>query len=213
MFAIKSTRKKSELNAYPVCLWHSDNSMRVYNGACWYQINHRRVSLPKFLLCFFGGVLAFTMPCVASERDSVFYTGLSISSNNAEDGGASSTAIGLSVSGGYDFSQYLGAEISLFNIGDHDELGMQGSGLSIGAIGYYPFADKFSLLGEIGYMSVDIQISEIQNQTLQDGRDSSIFYSFGIRYDLNNLVFSLKNSVVDLDADMNIISGQVRYLF
>ena len=165
------------------------------------------------LLCLYGGASLLTMPCFAYEQVLGFYTGFGISANSAKDGGASSTAVGLTISGGYDFSKYFGSEISLFNIGDHKELGMEGNGLSVGAIGYYPFTEKFSLLGELGYMSVDIEIDETQIATLQDGNDSSIFYSFGLRYDFNKWGVSLKNSVVDLDADMNIVSVQVRYHF
>lgn len=69
------------------------------------------------------------MTCQASERVSGFYTGASITANNAEDGGASSSATGLTLSAGYNFSKYVGSEISLFNIGDHKDLGMEGNGL------------------------------------------------------------------------------------
>lgn len=80
---------------------------------------------------------------------------------------------------------------------------------------------NFSVLAELGYMSVDIKIDENQNATqtatqegtLQDGGDSSVYYSYGVLYNFRNWAFTLRNSVVDLDADMNIVSVQARYHF
>lgn len=185
------------------------------------RYNFRISKMVKVLVYLVSSASFLMMTCQARAMDSGFYAGVGITGNSAEDGGASSNAAGITITGGYSFSKYLGSEISLLDIGDHSDLGMQGTGLSLGILGHYPFLDKFSLFAELGYMSLDIKIDEMQNAaqtgtdagTLQDGRDSSVYYSYGVRYQLKNWAFSLKNSVVDLDADMNIVAVQARYHF
>ena len=57
-----------------------------------------------------------------NEQDSRFYIGLSVSNIAAEEGGTSTQELGLTVVGGYNYSQYLSTELSLFNLGEHKEL-------------------------------------------------------------------------------------------
>lgn len=95
---------------------------------------------------------------------------------------------------GYLFSKYFSAATSLFTLGDHTDLGMKGNGASLSIIGSYPVLENFSVFGQLCGMSVDLGIDESKNvsysgtdtETLQDGRDSSIYYAFGTKYKLNN---------------------------
>lgn len=162
-----------------------------------------------------------TMTCQATERDSGFYAGFGVANIMAEEQGISSRENGMSLLGGYSYSKYLSGEVSLFNLGDHNALGMKGKGVSLSAIGSYPVLKNLDLFVELGGMSIDIEIDEAQNLitapngegSLQDGRDSSIYYAIGAKYKLKDWSFVLKTARVDLDADMDIIFAQVHYHF
>jgi len=181
------------------------------------------VSMPSFkkigLMIF--SVVTLAMPVHANEQDTGFYAGFGIANIAAEEMGQSSRENGLSLIGGYSFSKYFSAETSLFNLGDHQDLGMKGNGASLSIIGSYPVIENFSVFGELGGMSVDLEIDESKNlsysgtdtETMQDGRDSSIYYAFGAKYKLNDWTLVFKNSLVDLDADMDIFSLQAHYNF
>jgi len=177
-------------------------------------------SLKKIGLTLFSMAI-LAMPAQANEQGTGFYTGFGIANISAEEMGQSSRENGLSLIGGYSFSKYFSAETSLFNLGDHTDLGMKGNGASLSIIGSYSMVESFSVFGELGGMSVDLDIDENKNlsysgtdtETMQDGRDSSIYYAFGAKYKLNNWTLVFKNSLVDLDADMDIFSLQAHYHF
>jgi len=176
--------------------------------------------LKKIGLTLFS-MATLAIPVYANEQSSGFYAGFGIANIAAEEMGQSSRENGLSLIGGYSFSKYFSAETSLFNLGDHKDLGMKGNGASLSVIGSYPVLENLSVFGELGGMSVDLEIDEGKNlsysgtdtETMQDGRDSSIYYAFGAKYKLNNWTLVFKNSLVDLDADMDIFSLQAHYHF
>jgi len=179
------------------------------------------LSIAKKASFILSGVAVLTLPCQASERESGFYTGFSIASIVAEEGGESSRGTGVALLGGYSYSKYLSGELSLLNIGDHKELGMKGNGVSLSIIGSYPLNKQFTLFGEFGGMTVDLKINENQHSSnspsdeasLFDGRDSSFYYAFGAQYNVRNWSLTLKNAQVDLDADLDAFYAQLGYHF
>lgn len=167
------------------------------------------------------GFISLNTSAQAKENGSDFYAGLGIATISAEEKGASSEEMGANVIGGYTYSKYLSGEISLFNLGDHKELGMKGNGASLSVIASYPITNSFSLFGELGGMTIDLDIDESRNlantsldkESLQDGRDSSLYYAIGAKYKVDNWSFVIKTARVDLDADMDMIMAQVHYHF
>ncbi|NTS78205.1 outer membrane beta-barrel protein [Catenovulum sp. SM1970] len=161
----------------------------------------------------------------ATEGKTGFYAGFGLSSVSADESGVSSDEIGFSVLGGYTFSPYLSTEMSLFNIGDHQDLGIEGHGISLSAIGSYPVTDDISIFVEFGGMTVDVEVDEAKNlsysntngddeESLEDGQDSSLFYGVGIKYQFDDSwTFALRQSTADLDADMEFYSIQAHYNF
>jgi hypothetical protein len=165
--------------------------------------------------------LLFSTASQASEIDSAFYAGFGLSSIATEDSGASSQEMGATVIGGYEYSQHFSSEISLFTLGNHKSLGMKGHGFTLSVIGSYPIIENINIFAELGVMSVDIAIDEKQNiaqnssdeESLQDGIDTSIYLGFGVKYKLTDWTLVLKATTADLDADVNIISAQAHYHF
>jgi len=168
-----------------------------------------------------SAIAVFTVHCQASEQVSGLYTGFALTSISAEEGGASSRANGVALLGGYAYSKHISTEFSLLNIGEHKELGMKGNGLSLSIIGSYPINKQFTIFGEFGGITVDLKINETQHSSnspsdessLFDGRDSSFYYGFGAQYKIRNWSLALKNTQIDLDADLDVLYAQVRYHF
>ncbi|GLR71736.1 outer membrane beta-barrel protein [Agaribacter marinus] len=164
---------------------------------------------------------SLSLTCQANDLSSGFYGGFGIANISAEEKGASSKETGLTLIGGYKYSKYLSYEASLFNLGDHKTLGMKGKGLSISTIGSYPITETIDLFAEFGGVSINLDINEAQNlantshnqESLKDGRDSSIYYALGAKYKIKNWSFVIKTVSIDLDADITMLSTQVHYHF
>lgn len=180
-----------------------------------------KLSLTVNVTTIFLTWFLFTSISLANGQDRRFYSGLGISSVAAEEGGISTQELGLTVVGGYSYSQYLSTEFSFFNLGEHKELAMKGNGLTLSVIGSYPIIDNLKLFAELGLMSVNVDIDEsvkvIANTTdedlIEDGIDTSIYYGIGAKYQFKDWSLLLKTTVADLDADLNIISLQAHYHF
>jgi len=181
----------------------------------------RLLSMIKKACLLVSSFSVLTMTCQADEREPGFYGGFSLTSIAAEEGGASSRGSGITLLAGYSYSKYLSGELSLLNIGDHKELGMKGNGVSLSIIGSYPLNKQFTLFGEFGGITVDLEINENQHLTnspsdeasLFDGKDSSFYYAFGAQYNIRNWSLSFKNAQIDLDADLDVFYAQVGYHF
>ncbi|WP_396587015.1 outer membrane beta-barrel protein [Bermanella sp. R86510] len=167
--------------------------------------------------CFVLACGFVTVICQANEQDTGFYTGAGVSNIATEEGGESSRDFGFSFLVGFQQSQYLGYEFSLVDIGEHEEMGMKGNGMSLSVIGQYPLSSHWKVLGEFGGITIDLDIDEAQNAAsaveLEDGSDRSFFYALGVQYRMKEWSFVLKNSQIDLDADLNATFAQVRYHF
>lgn len=178
-------------------------------------------SSTKKAIVILSAALAFSSASQASEAPTGFYAGVGLANYAAEDSGISSSELGAALIGGYTFSPYINSELSIFSIGNHKPLAMQGNGLSLSIIASYPIIEKISVLAELGAMSVDIDIDESKNIAfvssedgpLQDGIDTSLYMSVGAKYQITNWSLAMKLSMVDLDADLNIFSVQARYHF
>ncbi len=165
--------------------------------------------------------LFFIPTSIADDLDSGFYGGIGFTNIVAEEKGITSEDIGVTIIGGYEFSNYLSTEVSLLNLGDHKELGMKGSGVSISVITSYPIFEAVDIFAEFGGMSINLDIDETRllasspsdEVTLQDGSDTSLYYSFGAKYRVNNWSIIIKTASIDLDADMDMVFAQVHYHF
>ena len=166
-------------------------------------------------------MLVISSNAYATDTNDGLYTGFGVASVSAEEQNKSSTELGANALVGYQFSDYISTELSVFNLGDHKELGMKGLGLSLSVKGHYPINDTFNVFAELGGKSVDLDIDEMLSpideggdDTLQDGRDSALFMGVGAQYRFNKRwSFVVKVASVDLDADMQMAFAQIHYRF
>lgn len=176
------------------------------------MINRLFVSATTALVTLF----LFTLPASASEDG--FYGGVTFGHFDAEEQGISSSENGLGVIAGYSFNKYFDLEASLFDAGDHSDLGMNAKGFSLSAIGNYDINDNWGLFVELGGISLDLDIDEATTTvdaqglaTLSDGRDSSLFYGYGVKYNIGKWSLFAKRAQADTDADFDIFTLGATY--
>ena len=69
----------------------------------------------------FFTLFILSLPTSATEKG--FYGGLTISQFEAEEQGITSSEKGLGIIAGYTFNRYIDLEASVFDAGDHNDLG------------------------------------------------------------------------------------------
>ena len=158
----------------------------------------------------------FISPASASEDG--FYGGVTFGHFDAEEQGISSSENGLGVIVGYSFNKYFDVEASVFDAGDHSDLGMKAKGFSLSAVGNYDINDNWGLFVELGGISLDLDIDEATTTvdaqglaTLSDGRDSSLFYGYGVKYNFGKWSLFAKRARADTDADFDIFTLGATY--
>ncbi len=164
--------------------------------------------------------LVSSLTVVAHAEDSGFYAGIAVGSAVAEEQGQSSSSSSFGVEAGYQFNTYLKAELSLFDLGDHSDIGLSAQGASLSTIVSYPLNHSFSLFGMGGAMILEQDIDESKvtvndtgDDTLQDGRDSGFLMGYGAEYRFDKWSLVIKNVLADTDADLNNWSLSAQYRF
>ena len=170
------------------------------------------VATALFTLCIFA------LPASASEDG--FYGGVTIGHFDAEEQGISSAGNGLGVIAGYSFNKYFDVEASMFDAGDHADLGMKAKGFSLSVVGNYDISENWEVFAELGGISLDLDIDEATttvdaqgSATLSDGRDSSLFYGYGVKYNVGKWSLFAKRALADTDADFDIFTLGATYHF
>ena len=166
----------------------------------------------------FFTLFILSLPTSATEKG--FYGGLTISQFEAEEQGITSSEKGLGIIAGYTFNRYIDLEASVFDAGDHNDLGMKAAGVSLSVVGKYDINADWQLFAEVGGVSLDLTIDEATTtvdpqglDTLSDGRDSSFFYGYGVKYNIGKWSLFGKHSQADTDADFNIFTLGATYRF
>jgi len=156
----------------------------------------------------------------ALADDSGIYAGVSLGSLEAEEEQFSSSEQSLGIEAGYQFNRYLKAEVSLFDLGDHSDIGMKGNGMSLSLVASYPISNGFSAFAAFGGMMLNLDIDEARSpltqtgkESLQDGKDTGFLTAYGLEYRVNKWSIIAKNTLADTDADLNIFSLGAHYHF
>lgn len=185
-------------------------------------INERRkvISLRACAISLYYCFAIAPLSTSAIADDSGIYAGIFLGTIKAEEQQFSSSEQSFGIDLGYTFNRYFQAELSLFDLGDHSSIGMEGTGINLSAVASYPFSNNFSAFASIGGMMLDLDIdeasttrSESGETTLQDGRDTSFLFGYGIEYRIKNWSFIAKNILADTDADIDILTVGARYHF
>lgn len=162
--------------------------------------------------------LAFSTQSFADDKG--FYTGFGISNYEFEEGGESSSNTGYGFIAGYTFNRIVDVEASIFDMGEYEELGMKANGFSISFIGKYSLNDNWQLFGELGGITLDVEIdeentimSEDGENSISDGDDTSLLLGYGVKYNFNKWSVILKSAEADTDADLSAITLSTTYKF
>lgn len=122
-------------------------------------------------------------PAVAAD----FYAGVRVgqartSIDNANLTTANPTAYG--VFGGYAFTPNVAAEVEYLNLGEVKAGGggAKSSGGSVSVVGSYPFNERFSLFGKLGYARLTSKFSG--GGTNPDAKSNAVTYGLGGQYNV-----------------------------
>jgi|SRR6185503_3075838 OmpA-OmpF porin, OOP family len=138
------------------------------------------------------GAAAMTISVGALAQSTVpnFYIGAEVGRSDAGD----ENDTGIKILGGYQFHRNIAAEIGYGML--FDKGGVELNALELVAVGMFPLANQFSLLGKAGFARLDAKGP--------GGSDNSTEFTFGIggQYDLNrNLGLRLQWQRYTTDGD------------
>ena len=176
--------------------------------------------IKKHIAFSFAIFTSFFLCIPTMANGSGFYGGIYIGQYNFEEQNIDTSDLGIGVTGGYTLNSYIDLEASVFDIGEHEEIGMEAVGLSLSIVGKYSITDRWQVFGQFGGFSLDLDIDETivpldeeGNQGLSDGRDSSLFLGYGVKYNFEKWTVFVRRSHADLDADVVIVSLGALYHF
>lgn len=162
--------------------------------------------------------LTLAQPSAASEPG--FYAGVNIGNYQVEEQEIESSQKGIGFFGGYSFNKYIEVDISLFDAGNHENLGFEATGAILALRGKYPISHNWQLFGEVGGLFLDQDINEANTTrndkgevSLSDGNDSGSYFGFGAKYQFNDWDVIGRFGTADTDADFNIFTLGVAYKF
>jgi len=115
------------------------------------------------------------------------------------------------VFGGYLFNEYIGIELGYRDLGNADWTGndsrkydVGASGVSVGIVGFYPLADKWSLSSEVGTYSYLLENDQKFNGNNLSDSGVALFVGAGVGYNFtDNLKLQAKyRRYENMDADV-----------
>jgi OOP family OmpA-OmpF porin len=138
-----------------------------------------------------------------APADTGFYIGAEISNT---DVGSGDDDVGFKLLGGYRFNRYVAAELGYGLL--YDKGGVEVKALEAVAVGMFPIANQFSVLGKLGVANVDVKVP--------GGSDdkTEITWGVGVQYDLNrNLGVRLLWQRYETDEAIDLLAAGVTYRF
>ncbi|WP_434926859.1 OmpA family protein [Shewanella sp. HL-SH8] len=155
----------------------------------------------------------------AAEQLSPWYVGGGLGVNNYEQNCdqpgtkmcGEDSPYAWDVVGGYLFNEYIGLEMGYRDLGradwtatDNTMYDVGATGLSLGLVGFYPLADKWSLSSELGTYSYLLENKQSFNGVNLSESGIALFAGVGVGYNFNeNLKLAAKyRRYENLDADV-----------
>src|SRR6185295_19988070 len=103
-----------------------------------------------------------------------FYIGAEV--GNTDVGGADDD-IGFKILGGYQFHRNIAAELGYGLL--YDKSGVEVKALEAVALGIFPIANQFSIIGKLGFANVDVKVPAGSNDKTE------LTWGLGVQYDFS----------------------------
>jgi OOP family OmpA-OmpF porin len=155
----------------------------------------------KWLVATLGAAaLTASAGALAQAPAQPFYAGLEV--GNADFGSDDDTAI--KVFGGYQFHRNVAAEVAYGML--YDKGGAEANSLELVAVGLFPVANRFSVLGKFGLAHIDSDPGD---------RDTEITWGIGAQYDFaGNIGVRAQWQRYETDPDeVDLLSVSVLFRF
>ena len=132
-----------------------------------------------------------------------FYIGADLGNTDVEH---ADSDVGFKFLGGYQFNRYVAAELGYGLL--YDKGGVEVKALEAVAVGMFPIANQFSIIGKLGVANVDVKVP--------GGSDdkTEITWGVGVQYDLNrNLGVRLLWQRYETDDAVDFLAVGVTWKF
>src|SRR6185503_19333940 len=93
------------------------------------------------------------------------------------DVGGADDDIGFKFLGGYQFHRNIAAELGYGLL--YDKSGVEVKALEVVAVGMFPFANQFSIIGKLGFANVDVKVPAGSDDKTE------LTWGVGVQYDFN----------------------------
>ncbi len=110
-----------------------------------------------------------------------YYGGISLGTSDLQDCAGNCSDTGIKILGGYQVTPTVGVELAYTDLGKFGN-SVRASALGIAAVGKFPLANNFSLLGRLGVNNARIKVGGNSDSSLQLG------YGIGAAYALTPTV-------------------------
>jgi OOP family OmpA-OmpF porin len=150
------------------------------------------------------------------------YVGIGAGSARYYDNILDDTDTGLNIYGGIKFNEYFGLELSYTDFGKQEDeftsvytfdVSVEVVGLGFSAVGFLPISDNLGLLGKLGVIDLEADLTFDAHPESKDGSD--LFYGIGAEYRLSEQ-FSFRSVweiVVANRADFDMLSINAQFNF
>jgi OmpA-OmpF porin, OOP family len=157
----------------------------------------------KWLVAMLGAVaMSVSAGAVAQGMMTGFYAGLDVGQTEAGD----EDDTGFKIFGGYRFHQNIAAELGYGLLVDKG--GVEVTTLEVVAVGIFPLANQFSILGKLGFANVDVETP------FGSDDKTELTYGIGAQYDFTrNLGARLQWQRYDTDEEVDFFSIGVLWKF
>lgn len=159
----------------------------------------------------------FLMPSVAFTQNG--YLGIGAGPANYSEASFDESDTGFTLYGGIRIHENFALELSYTDFGkqegDYNSLNasVEVTGLGFSALGILPINDKFDIIGKIGFISWDADVTLDSLTSSDDGTD--LLYGIGAQYNINE-AFTIRGvwEFVDLDeGDLDMFSINAQFNF
>ena len=132
-----------------------------------------------------------------------FYIGAEV--GNTDVGGADDD-VGLKILGGYQFHRNIAAELGYGLL--YDKGGVKVTAIEAVAVGMFPIANQFSVIGKLGFADVEAKSGGAKNN------ETELTWGLGVQYDINrNLGIRALWQRYETDEATDFLAVGVTYKF
>lgn len=159
----------------------------------------------KWLVSMLGAAaMTVSAGALAQSATTGFYVGAEVGQTDID--GADDNDIGFKLLGGYRFHPNIAAEVGYGML--YDKSGLEATAIEVVAVGMFPIANQFSIIGKLGFANVEFE----EGGSSADSTD--LTWGLGVQYDFSrNLGLRALWQRYESDAKVDFLAVGVTWKF